>query len=490
MRSARLWARAVTGRRWAAAVAGGAVVGVEAAGVASSAPGAKTQNEVPFAKHKVVLGAWPIWGGRANNDPRTASLAALVRHCKDAGYDGAELSIGDIQATFYNSSVPISQVVAEAKAVAPRGFFTGGTYHIVDGNGSPYEGLANTDETRPILDWNKPGYWQDLRAALSADVEIGAHYASFQIFLPPQYMNTGGEYRNDDAYLTLCARRIEQLQSLCFELGLNFYVETHIDRLSEDLEAFGKIMEKCNAYFELNADLSHYFYRGITQGTLLDKIWPRVGHMHARLARQHGDLSADVPDPVADWEAKGVTYQAFEYYKPALEGGLSSRVIMGESGPMHEVKDSVGLDAKLVPLWRAMAAYADAHSGAGAGPGPAFRGGASGGAGSNTTSSSSFSPEEAERVLAAHFAATGPAFRGGDSGSAGGAGSTSSTYSPEEAERVLAAHFAATGGSGSSSSSSSGSAGSSSSSSSSSSSYSSEEAERVLAAHFAAIDRR
>ena len=55
--------------------------------------------------------------------------------------------------------------------------------------------------------------------------------------------------------------------------------------------------------------------------------------MHARMARQHGDLSADVPDPVADWEAKGVTYQSFEYYKPALEGGLSSRVIMGESGP-------------------------------------------------------------------------------------------------------------------------------------------------------------
>jgi hypothetical protein len=60
-----------------------------------------------------------------------------------------------------------------------------------------------------------------------------------------------------------------------------------------------------------------------------------------------------------DWEAKGVTYLAFDYAKPALVGGLSSRVIVGESGPMHLVTDALGLDAKLVPLWRAMAAYAD-----------------------------------------------------------------------------------------------------------------------------------
>ena len=382
-------------RCWSAAAAAAAAgVGAVVTTVASSAPG-KTQNEVPFAKHKVVLGAWPIWGGRANNDPRTATLAALVSHCNSAGYDGAELSVRDIQATFFSSNTPISAVVAAAKAAAPQGFFTGGTYHILDGNDSPYGGLPNTDPTRPTHDWNKPSYWNDLREALQADVAIGCHYASFQIFLPPRHMNTGGEYRNDDAYLTLCARRIEQLQSLCFELGLNCYVETHIDRLSEDLEAFAKIMDRCNVYFELNADLSHYFYRGITQGTLLDRIWPRVGHMHARLARQHGDLSADVEDPAADWEAKGVTYQAFEYYKPALQGGLSSRVIMGESGPMHLVKDSVSLDAKLVPLWRAMAEYADSHSSGG----PAS-------ARSSGPTSSTYSPEEADRVLAAHFAAT------------------------------------------------------------------------------------
>ena len=121
--------------------------------------------------------------------------------------------------------------------------------------------------------------------------------------------------------------------------------------------------------------------------------------MHARMARQHGDLSADVPDPVADWEAKGVTYQSFEYYKPALEGGLSSRVIVGESGPMHLVTDSLTLDAKLVPLWRAMAEYADAHSGAGAGPsysrGPSAAGG--------TPGSATITEAEANNILESHW---------------------------------------------------------------------------------------
>jgi hypothetical protein len=55
------------------------------------------------------------------------------------------------------------------------------------------------------------------------------------------------------------------------------------------------------------------------------------------MAREHGDLSADVEDPEKDWTEKGVTYQAFEAMKPAFAGGLSSRCIVGESGPMHLV---------------------------------------------------------------------------------------------------------------------------------------------------------
>ena len=90
-------------------------------------------------------------------------------------------------------------------------------------------------------------------------------------------------------------------------------------------------------------------------------------------------------------------YQAFEYYKPALQGGLSSRCIMGESGPMHLVTDAVSLDARLVPLWRAMAEYADAHSSSGGGRGPPA-------GGPTASGSTNYSAEEAERVLAAHFA--------------------------------------------------------------------------------------
>ena len=56
------------------------------------------------------------------------------------------------------------------------------------------------------------------------------------------------------------------------------------------------------------------------------------------MAREHGDLSADVEDPEKDWADKGVTYQAFQAMKPAFVGGLSSRCIVGESGPMHLVR--------------------------------------------------------------------------------------------------------------------------------------------------------
>ena len=52
----------------------------------------------------------------------------------------------------------------------------------------------------------------------------------------------------------------------------------------------------------------------------------------------------------------------------ALRGGLSSRAVGGESGPIQAgglavgtVRRALELDAKLVPLWRAMARFADAQ---------------------------------------------------------------------------------------------------------------------------------
>ena len=86
-------------------------------------------------------------------------------------------------------------------------------------------------------------------AALQADVEMGCHYANFQIFLPPRHLNTGGEYRNDEAYLSRCAEGIAELQALCFELGLNCYFETHMNMISEDPAGFVAIMEACPVYF-------------------------------------------------------------------------------------------------------------------------------------------------------------------------------------------------------------------------------------------------
>ena len=60
-----------------------------------------------------------------------------------------------------------------------------------------------------------------------------------------------------------------------------------------------------------------------------------------------------------DWRAKGVTYQAMQSMEPALQGGLSSCAIVGESGPAFLVRDALALDARLVPLYRHMARFAD-----------------------------------------------------------------------------------------------------------------------------------
>ena len=80
-----------------------------------------------YDRHRAILGWWPIGGAKANNDPRTASLAAVVKHSLDSGYEGIELSLDDMKATFFSQSTPDSVIIAEAKRTAPAGFFTGGT---------------------------------------------------------------------------------------------------------------------------------------------------------------------------------------------------------------------------------------------------------------------------------------------------------------------------------------------------------------------------
>ena len=61
----------------------------------------------------------------------------------------------------------------------------------------------------------------------------------------------------------------------------------------------------------------------------------------------------------------GVTWQAFHTSRACLDGGLSSRCIGGESGPFQQLSGTgraLALDALLVPLYRKMAAYADASA--------------------------------------------------------------------------------------------------------------------------------
>ena len=133
----------------------------------------------------------------------------------------------------------------------------GSLYHVTDGGPRP----------RPdVLDFADEGFAAKLRAKLRRDARLGAEYVTFQISLPPRYLDTGGAYRSDEGYLALCARRIEMLREAVNGEGLNFYVETHIERVSEDPQAFVDIMLREARPFEVNGDLSHYIYRGITKG--------------------------------------------------------------------------------------------------------------------------------------------------------------------------------------------------------------------------------
>ena len=190
--------------------------------------------------------------------------------------------------------------------------------------------------------------------------DVGGEFASLQFSLHPDHMNSGGAYRDDEDYLSWCADRVARIRDAAWSQGLNFYLETHMDRITEDPAACCRILEMATC--EINGDLSHYLFRGITQGPYIEKITALVSHTHIRMARRFGDLSAGVDDPQTDWEQKGVTWQMFDLMKRALDGGLSSRAIIGETGPMHLVVDTLTLDAALVPLYRAMARYADASA--------------------------------------------------------------------------------------------------------------------------------
>ena len=304
-------------------------------------------NKALAHHHRVALGEWPL----SVDDHRTRDLDALFNHVNVAGYDGVEINQRFLRGRDYFPGAEPSLLTGRARRAAERAgsCIFGSTIFLQD------------DQLRQC------GWLGKVDDEIRFGQDLGGEYVSFQISLHPNFVNTGGIYRLDEGYLSWCADRIVQLRTAAWNLGMNFYVETHIRHISEDPQAFARILEM--APCEVNGDLSHYLYRDITRGKWLKAIYENMGHTHVRVCRIHGDLAADVPDPSADWvsrnavgEFDGLTWKLFKMMMLGLAGGLSSRTIVGESGSSHLVDSGLDLDAKLVPLLRAMACYADSEA--------------------------------------------------------------------------------------------------------------------------------
>lgn len=297
------------------------------------------QSKAPaYRPHRVGIANWPCTMG--GNDPRNATLPALLGFLKSAGYEGLEFAHHGF-ARYYPGESPAS-IVSKARAEVEKAGLKvfGATLHLGDAQ------------------LRKLGWINGVVEDMKLIRDLGGEYASFQYEIHPDYYNTAGAYRDDEEYLKWCADTVATLRDNAWKLGLNFYLEIHVDRITEDPAGLCRILDMATC--ELNGDLSHFLCRGFLKGKHVQRCVNLVNHSHCRIARPYGDLSAPVPDPKADWESKGMTWALFQLMKPALAHGLSSRCILGETGPMQTVKDSLTQDASLVPLWRAMARYADA----------------------------------------------------------------------------------------------------------------------------------
>ena len=214
-------------RRGAAAAAGvGAAVAWAAQNPAPPAQAASmSANRVlgpPGGRHRVALTAWPI-----NDDPcgSFSTPEQLFAHAKRAGYDGLELTVDDFRKTFF-AGQSYERIIAAVKALsASTGVqIVGSLYHVSDG------GWRREHEDgapgRWDLDFNEADFFEELARRIALDKALGSEYVTFQISLPPEYLNTGGEYRDDAAFVRRSAERIARMQQICFEQGMNFYVET------------------------------------------------------------------------------------------------------------------------------------------------------------------------------------------------------------------------------------------------------------------------
>jgi sugar phosphate isomerase/epimerase len=173
-------------------------------------------------RHRVALTAWPI-----NDDPcgHFTTAEQLFTHAKRAGYDGLELTVDDFRKSFFPGQT-YQNIIAKVKTLSnSTGVqIVGSLYHVSDG------GWRREHEDgapgRWDLDFNEPDFYAELARRVALDKALGSEYVTFQISLPPQYLNTGGEYRDDAAFIKRSAERIARMQQVCFEQGVNFYVET------------------------------------------------------------------------------------------------------------------------------------------------------------------------------------------------------------------------------------------------------------------------
>ena len=285
--------------------------------------------------HRVAIASWPTMC----KDKRAETLQSLCAHLATAGYEGLEYSASGLGRYFPGDS--LATIVSKARPIIEAAGLKviGATLHVGD---------AAARKNR----WLDP-----IKDDLKANADLGCEFTSYQFEIAPEYYNTAGEYREDEGYLKWAADRVEELRDITWATGQNFYLEVHVDRITEDPAGLCRIMQLCTV--ELNGDMSHFLSRGFLKGRDVRRIQELVNHTHVRMARQYGDLSAAVPDPKADWQAKGVTWHMFQFMKPILARGLSSRCISGETGPMQLVTESLQQDATLVPLYRAMARFAD-----------------------------------------------------------------------------------------------------------------------------------
>ena len=298
-------------------------------------------NRILSDMHRVGLVSWTA----GIDDPRVSTVEKLFQHVNASGYDGVEMSPRFFQHDKnYFPSDPISVIVKKVRREAERAHTKvfGSSLFIFDADLRTKEWKTEvTDSFRQVQD-------------------MGGEFVNVQFQLHSDYPNTSGEYRSDEGYLTWVVNRIEFMRSAAWNIGMNFYLETHIHTIAEDPEAFANILKRVTS--EVTGDLSHYMHKAYMTGKSVDYVVSLMGHTHVRMCRVNGDLSAVVEDPRSDWNEKGITWQMFQMMKPGLDGGLSSREIGGESGAMHLVTDSLTQDVALLPLYRAMARYADASA--------------------------------------------------------------------------------------------------------------------------------